>query len=194
MSLQSVNNLVWVDLEMTGLDPDKESIIEVATLITDGDLNILEEGPCLAIHQNDEILDRMDEWNKSHHSSSGLLQRVKDSKVMMANAEKITLDFISKYCPEKTSPLCGNSIGHDRRFIANYMKKLSSYLHYRSIDVTSIKELVNRWYPDGPKPPRKSEAHLASIDIRESLEELIFYRKHYFIEGALKSQDSQPPK
>lgn len=194
MSLQNPHNLVWVDLEMTGLDFDKETIIEIATLITDGELNILEEGPCLAIHQNDEILDRMDEWNQSHHSSSGLLQRVKDSKVMMADAEKITLDFISKYCPEKTSPLCGNSIGHDRRFLAKYMKTFSSYLHYRSIDVTSIKELVNRWYPDGPKPPRKSEAHLASIDIRESLEELIFYRKHYFIEGALKSQDSPPPK
>ena len=194
MSLQNPNNLVWMDLEMTGLDPDKETIIEVATFITDGDLNILEEGPCLAIHQNDEILDRMDEWNQSHHSSSGLLQRVKDSKLSVANAEKITLDFISKYCPEKTSPLCGNSIGHDRRFIAKYMKTISSYLHYRSIDVTSIKELVNRWYPDGPKPPRKSEAHLASIDIRESLEELIFYRKHYFIHGALKSQDSQPPQ
>lgn len=194
MSLQNPNNLVWIDLEMTGLDPDKETIIEIATLITDGALNILEEGPCLAIHQNDEILDRMDAWNKSHHSSSGLLQRVKDSKLSVANAEKITLDFIGKYCPEKISPLCGNTIGHDRRFIAKYMQTLSSYLHYRSIDVTSIKELVNRWYPDGPKPPRKSEAHLANIDIRESVEELTFYRKHYFIEGALKSPYSQPPQ
>lgn len=175
---------------MTGLDPEKEVIIEIATLVTDGDLNILEEGPCLAIHQDDEILNRMDEWNQTHHTASGLLQRVKDSKISMAEAETLTLDFIKKYCPEKTSPLCGNSIGHDRRFIAKYMRTLSEYLHYRSIDVTSVKELVTRWYPKGSKPPRKSEAHLASIDIRESLEELIFYRKHYFIDGALKSQDS----
>lgn len=166
---------------MTGLDAEVETIIEIATIITDGDLNVLEEGPSLAIHQEDEILDRMDEWNQTHHAASGLLERVKASTLTMAEAEQRSLDFIKKYCAPKTSPLCGNSINHDRRFLAKYMKELHDYLHYRNIDVTSVKELVNRWYPKGPKPPTKSETHLALTDIRESIEEIIFYRKHFFI-------------
>ena len=180
MSKQSPNNLVWMDLEMTGLDPDKELIIEIATLITDSDLNILETGPCLAINQSNAILSRMDAWNTTTHQASGLTTKVMESKITDAEAEQATLDFIKQYCPPQTSPLCGNSIGQDRRFLIKYMRKLHDYFHYRSIDVTSVKEMVKRWYPKGPKFPKKSQVHSAEIDVRESLEELKFYRKHYF--------------
>jgi len=183
MSKNSSNNMVWMDLEMTGLDPEKELIIEIATLVTDGDLNILEEGPCLAIKQSNAILSRMDAWNTTTHKASGLTERVMASTVSPQEAEKATLDFIKKYCKPATSPLCGNSIGQDRRFLVKYMRELSDYLHYRSVDVTTIKELVKRWYPKGPKFPKKSGVHLASVDVRESLEELIFYRKCYFSNG-----------
>ncbi len=192
MSLQSRDNLIWMDLEMTGLDVDKEVIIEIATLITDGQLNLVAEGPCLAIHQSDDILERMDDWNRTHHSASGLVQRVKASKVSLAGAEDLTLEFIKKYCPAKHSPLCGNSVGQDRKFLEKYMRNLSDYLHYRNIDVTSVKEVVNRWYPDGPKLPRKSEAHQAMTDIRESLRELTFYRKNFFKDGALADKKPAP--
>ncbi|MFQ5481830.1 MAG: oligoribonuclease [Nitrospinaceae bacterium] len=179
------NNLVWIDLEMTGLDPEIESIIEIATIITDKDLNVLEEGPNLVIHQPDEILKRMDEWNTQHHNASGLVERVRKSTITMAAAERQTLDFIRKFAPYKTSPLCGNSVGQDRKFLDKYMKELADYMHYRNIDVTSIKEVVRRWYPAGPRVPKKSELHLALIDIRESIDELIFYREHYFhVNGA----------
>jgi len=180
MSKQSPDNLVWMDLEMTGLDPDKEVIIEIATLITDSDLNILAEGPCLAVNQSNEILSRMDEWNTNTHGASGLTQKVKESRINDGEAERITLDFIKQYVPPQKSPLCGNSISQDRRFLVKYMRELHDYLHYRSIDVTSVKELVKRWFPTGPKFPKKSQVHSANIDVRESLEELIFYRKHYF--------------
>ncbi len=190
MNEQSPNNLVWMDLEMTGLDPEIETIIEIATIVTDGDLNILEEGPCLAIHQNDEILNRMDEWNTQHHTASGLVERVRNSRITLQEAEKSTLAFIKQYCPANATPLCGNSISHDRRFLVKYMRSLHDYLHYRSIDVTSIKEVVRRWYPNGPKFPKKSQVHLANVDVRESLEELIFYRKHYFSNGAREPEIS----
>jgi oligoribonuclease len=180
MKKKSSENIVWMDLEMTGLDPDCELIIEIATIVTDGQLNILEEGPCLVIHQSNEILTRMDEWNTTHHKASGLIQRVKESTMNEAVAEQITLEFIKKHCIKFKSPLAGNSIAQDRRFLAKYMKNLNGYLHYRNIDVTTIKELVRRWHPTGPKFPKKSQAHLASIDVRESLQELEFYRKHYF--------------
>ncbi|GJL77075.1 MAG: oligoribonuclease [Nitrospinaceae bacterium] len=180
MSKQSSSNLVWMDLEMTGLDPDKELIIEIATLVTDSDLNILEEGPCLAINQSNAILSRMDAWNTTTHGASGLTNRVMESTITDQEAERITLDFIKQYCPPETSPLCGNSIAQDRRFLIKYMRELHDYFHYRSIDVTSVKELVKRWFPQGPKFPKKSQVHSADIDVRESLEELIFYRKHYF--------------
>jgi oligoribonuclease len=180
MSKQSPNNLVWMDLEMTGLDPDKELIIEIATLVTDSDLNTLEEGPCLAIKQSNAILSRMDAWNTTTHGASGLTNKVMQSTISNAEAEKATLDFIKQYCPPQTSPLCGNSIGQDRRFLIKYMPELHDYFHYRSIDVTSIKEVIKRWFPKGPKFPKKSSVHSADIDVRESLEELIFYRKHYF--------------
>lgn len=180
MSKQSPNNLVWMDLEMTGLDPDKELIIEIATLVTDSDLNILAEGPCLAIKQSNAILSRMDAWNTTTHGASGLTTKVMNSTISNADAEQATLDFIKQYCPPQISPLCGNSIGQDRRFLIKYMPELHDYFHYRSIDVTSVKELLKRWYPKGPKFPKKSSVHSADIDVRESLEELIFYRKHYF--------------
>ena len=150
MDKQSALNLVWMDLEMTGLDPDLEVIIEIASLVTDQDLNILAEGPCLAIHQSDEILARMDAWNQKHHNASGLVERVRKSKITTEEASRQTLAFIKQYCPENTAPLCGNSITQDRKFLAKYMDELHEYLHYRSVDVTSIKELVRRWYPDGP--------------------------------------------
>ena len=185
MDKKSSLNLVWMDLEMTGLDPDLEVIIEIATLVTDHDLNILAEGPCLAIHQSDEILTRMDDWNQKHHNASGLVERVRKSKITNEEASRQTLEFIKQYCPENTSPLCGNSIGQDRKFLDKYMKKLHNYLHYRSVDVTSVKELVKRWYPDGPKLSRKSDSHMALTDVKESLDELIFYRKEYFISNGL---------
>ncbi len=172
-----------MDLEMTGLDPEKELIIEIATLVTDGELNILEEGPCLAIKQSNAILSRMDAWNTTTHQASGLTERVMSSKISCREAEEATLSFIKKHCPPETTPLCGNSIGQDRRFLVKYMTELHDYLHYRSVDVTTIKELIKRWYPKGPKFPKKSGVHLASVDVRESLEELIFYRKHYIFNG-----------
>ncbi len=182
MSQVDPNNLVWIDLEMTGLDAEREVIIEIATIITDSELNIVAEGPCLAIHQDDKYLDNMDDWNTKTHGQSGLTQRVRDSQISIEEAEQKTLDFIKQYVPENTSPLCGNSIGQDRRFLDREMKQLTEYLHYRNIDVTSVKELVKRWFPNGPKLPKKSEAHMALIDIRESIEELIFYRKHFFLD------------
>jgi len=175
----SKNNLVWMDLEMTGLDPDQETIIEIATIITDSELNIVDEGPSLAIHQPDAMLDAMDEWNTTHHGSSGLTARVKASQINMAEAEAKTLDFIKQYVPEGVSPLCGNSVHQDRRFLVLYMASLENYLHYRNIDVSTIKELSRRWYPK-MRAPRKSGAHLALIDVRESIEELYWYRQHLF--------------
>ena len=188
MDKQSELNMVWMDLEMTGLDPDLEVIIEIASLVTDYDLNILAEGPCLAIHQNDEILARMDAWNQKHHNASGLVERVRKSKITNDEASRQTLEFIKQYCPENTAPLCGNSISQDRKFLCKYMNELHNYLHYRSVDVTSIKELVRRWYPNGPKLPRKSDSHMALTDVRESLSELIFYRKEYFTSNGLSNQ------
>lgn len=189
MAKKSSHNLIWMDLEMTGLDVDKEVIIEIATLVTDQELNIIGEGPCLAIHQKDDILERMDEWNRTTHNASGLVQKVKSSNIFLQKAEQQTLEFVRKFCPSKTSPLCGNSIGQDRKFLEKYMPKLHGFLHYRNIDATTIKELVLRWYPDGPKPPKKSDAHTAKIDVHESLAELIFYRKHYFVQGLVGEEE-----
>lgn len=183
------DNLVWIDLEMTGLDYETESIIEIATIITDKHLNVLAEGPNLVIHQPDELLNRMDEWNTQHHTASGLVDRVRNSKIGLSEAERATLDFVKQFVPYKTSPLCGNSIHQDRKFLEKYMKELCDFLHYRTIDVTSIKEVVKRWYPNGPKVPKKSDAHLALIDIRESIDELAFYREHYFIGNGNPPQD-----
>ena len=191
MAKKSKYNLVWMDCEMTGLDVEKEVLIEIATLITDSELNILEEGPCIAVHQRDELLEKMDEWNTKHHNASGLVKRVRESLINEVEAEKRTLDFIKKYCPKGISPLCGNSIHQDRKFLHKYMPEMQDYFHYRSIDVTSIKELVSRLYPNGPKFPKKSQEHVAMIDIRESLQELIFYRENYFLgQEAIVSEPS----
>lgn len=176
----SAENLVWIDLEMTGLDPEKEKIIELAVIITDGQLNILEEGPDIVIHQPARILDAMDDWNKKQHAKSGLIEKVKKSKVTVAEAEKQTLEIIKKYCLPNTSPLCGNSIHHDRRFIIKYMPELNNFLHYRHIDVTTVKALVQRWYPKPQNYPRKNENHRALADIQESIRELAYLREYYF--------------
>jgi len=175
----SKQNLVWMDLEMTGLDPERETIIEIATIITDGDLNIIAEGPNIVIHQPDHLLDGMDEWNTTHHGDSGLTARVRASTTSMHHAEMQTLDFIKQYVPAHTSPLCGNSIHQDRRFLVPYMPELEAYLHYRNIDVSTIKELARRWYPNETAPIKKAE-HLALADIRESINELRWYREKLF--------------
>ena len=175
------NNLIWLDLEMTGLLPDKDRIIEVATLVTDANLNVLAEGPCLAIYQHDEVLDEMDDWCTRTHTSSGLVARIRDSKVDIAEAEAQTLTFLKQWLEPGTSPLCGNSIAHDRRFVRRYMPEFESFLHYRNVDVSSIKELVHRWYPPELWAPKKQGNHLALDDIRESVEELRYYRENLFI-------------
>lgn len=174
------DNLVWMDLEMTGLDLEKERIIEIATIITDGDLRILAEGPNLVIHQKPKLLKAMDDWNRTQHSKSGLIELVKTSKISEEEAETLTLDFVKKYCLEKKSPLCGNSIHHDRRFLIKYMPRLSDYLHYRHIDVSTVRALVERWYPKNRNAPKKKDAHRAITDLKESIEELRFLRKTYF--------------
>lgn len=170
-------------MEMSGLDPDRDVILEIATLITDEQLELLAEGPVLAVRQPKRILDRMDRWNTEHHTSSGLVDRVLRSEVTATEAEAQTLAFVKKYCLVRKSPLCGNSVYQDRRFLQHYMPEMEKFLHYRNVDVSTIKELVRRWYPNGPKPPEKKHAHLALDDIRESIEELRFYRAEYFPKG-----------
>ncbi len=167
-------------MEMTGLDPDADRIIEIATIITDPQLEVVAEGPVLAVHQPDEVLAAMDTWNTEHHGESGLTDRVRKSTISVADAEQQTLDFVRAHVGEKASPLCGNSIWQDRRFLARYMPTLESYMHYRIIDVSTIKELVRRWYPGGIGTPPKNNTHLALDDVRESIEELKFYRKTVF--------------
>jgi oligoribonuclease len=172
-------NLVWIDLEMTGLSPENDVIIEIATVITDAQLNQLAEGPVIAVKQSLQRLANMDEWNTRTHTESGLVNRVKQSKIDAATAEKQTLDFIRQYVPGNHSPLCGNSICQDRRFLARYMPKLEAYLHYRNLDVTSIKELITRWRPDLLDGFKKQNTHRALDDIRESIEELKYYRTYF---------------
>lgn len=169
-----------MDLEMTGLDPEKERIIEIATIVTDGNLNILAEGPNRVIHQPLRLLKKMDAWNESHHKKSGLFEEVRKSKVTLKKAERQTLEFIKKYSPPKKALLCGNSVHHDRRFLIKYMPKIHEYLHYRLVDVSSIRSVIDRWYPKSKEVPEKKELHRALDDIKESIEELRFYRKHYF--------------
>lgn len=178
--MTSDDHLVWMDLEMTGLDPERDTILEIATLISSSSLDIVAEGPVIAVHQPQDVLAGMDEWNREHHGASGLLERVRRSPHGMREAEELTLDFVRRYSGVGASPLCGNSIWQDRRFLARYMPELESHLHYRNIDVSTVKELFRRWYPDGPQPPEKRHAHLALDDIRESIEELRFYRRAIF--------------
>ena len=175
-TLQSRDNLIWIDLEMTGLDPSKERIIEIATLVTDSDLNILAEGPNLVISQPIEFLDGMDEWNQNQHGSSGLIEEVKNSNVTTQVAEIDTLEFISKYVGEKVSPMCGNTVSHDRRFLSKYMPRLESYFNYRHIDVSSFKEAAVRWMNEAQVYEKKG-SHRALGDIKESVAELKFYKE-----------------
>ena len=178
---KSKKNLVWIDLEMTGLDPEKEGIIEIATIVTDEHLNILAQGPNLVIHQKQNLLKKMDDWNQKQHKKSGLIDEVKRSKVTLKRAETKTLNFIKKFCLPGKSPLCGNVIDQDRRFLIRYMPRLNQYLHYRHIDVSTIKSLVRFWYPKDKNIPKKQDAHRSLSDIRESIEELRYYRDAYFI-------------
>ena len=177
--MNNAQNLIWIDLEMTGLDPDNDVIIEMATIVTDSNLNTLAEGPVIAIHHSDAVLARMDEWNTRTHGGSGLTQRVKDSTTTMAQAEAQTIAFLEQWVPKGKSPICGNSICQDRRFLYTYMKDLESYFHYRNLDVSTLKELVARWAPEVRDSLVKKGTHLALDDIRESIAELQHYRKHF---------------
>src|SRR5262245_16176255 len=173
-------NLIWMDLEMTGLDPERNVIIEMATIITDGELNTIAEGPCFALRQPEARLAEMDDWNVKHHTESGLLKRVRESLVSPEEAEAVTLAFLEKYTERGQSPLCGNTIWQDRRFLVRYMPLLESHLHYRMVDVSTVKELVRRWRPDLVASFSKRNEHLALSDIRESIDELRFYRDRFF--------------
>lgn len=176
---QDANNLIWIDLEMTGLDTQNDCIIEIATVVTDAQLNILAEGPVIAIHQSEEILKAMDEWNTRQHAKSGLTKRVQESTATEAEAEKKTIEFLEEYVPKGKSPMCGNSICQDRRFMARCMPELEEYFHYRNLDVSTLKELVTRWAPETGKGLTKNNNHLALDDIKDSIEELKYYREHF---------------
>lgn len=175
-------NLVWIDMEMTGLDPDNDRIIEVAAVVTDPELNILAQGPVFAIHQSDALLDGMDAWNKGTHGRSGLIERVKTSTVTEAEAEVQLIEFLKQYVPSGKSPMCGNSICQDRRFMARGMPKLEAFFHYRNLDVSTLKELCKRWKPAIASGFKKHQMHTALADIVESIEELRYYREHFIKE------------
>jgi oligoribonuclease len=173
------NALIWIDLEMTGLNPERDRIIEIATVVTDANLNLIAEGPVIAVRQPDEVLETMDEWNRRTHGASGLIERVKASTIDEKEAERLTLDFVSRYVPRNRSPMCGNSICQDRRFLARYMPELESWFHYRNLDVSTLKELAARWRPELAAGLSKKNTHRALDDIRESIEELRYYRERF---------------
>lgn len=177
--LRNEMNLIWVDLEMTGLDPEKERIIEVAVVVTDANLNVLAEAPVYAIHQSDAILNGMDAWNKGTHGKSGLIDRVKASNITEAMAEDALIDFLIDYVPKGKSPMCGNTICQDRRFMAKTMPKLEAFFHYRNLDVSTLKELARRWKPELIDGFKKQQKHTALADIMESIDELKYYREHF---------------
>jgi oligoribonuclease len=172
-------NLIWIDLEMTGLIPEHDVIIEIATVVTDAQLNVVDEGPSIAIHQSNELLDGMDEWNTNQHNHSGLVKRVQESKISIAEAESQTLNFLMKYVDLGASPMCGNSICQDRRFLYNYMPDLEKFFHYRHIDVSTLKELAVRWKPNIISDSYKKSKHLALSDIYDSIDELKHYRENF---------------
>ena len=173
------NNLIWIDMEMTGLQPDSDRIIEIALLVTDAQLGAVAEGPVLVVHQPDEVLEAMDSWNRSTHKKSGLIERVRASKMSEADAERAALAFLEQHVPANASPMCGNSICQDRRFLARWMPRLEAHFHYRNLDVSTLKELVRRWKPELLKGFSKEGRHEAMADILESIEELKYYRKAF---------------
>jgi oligoribonuclease len=179
--MPSSDYLIWIDLEMTGLKPDTDVIIEMATIVTDANLDIVAEGPVIAIHQSADVLDAMDDWNKRTHSVSGLIERVRDSKYTMASAEKRTLEFLNALVEPNSSPMCGNSICQDRRFMARHMPTLEKFFHYRNLDVSTVKELARRWAPGILTGFAKQGEHRALADIQESIRELNYYREHLFV-------------
>jgi oligoribonuclease len=183
LSKKSKKNLVWIDCEMTGLDPMKDTLLEIATIITDYELEIVARGPVLAIRTSEARLAAMDAWNRRTHKKSGLLDRVRTEGVTAAEAEKQTLGFVKKYCYARTAPLCGNTIGQDKRFLARYMPDLHEFLHYKVIDVSSIKLLAKAWYGNKYEPPKKQELHRAQADIEESIAELRYFREHVFVKA-----------
>lgn len=172
--------LIWIDMEMTGLEPETDRVIEIATLITDADLNILAEGPVVAVRQSDSVLAGMDEWNQRTHGDSGLVARVRASQSDEADAEQQTLDFLREYAETGSSPMCGNSVHQDRRFLVKYMPTLEAFFHYRNLDVSTVKELARRWRPELPGGFNKNGSHKALDDIRDSVSELQYYREHFF--------------
>ena len=172
-------NLIWIDLEMTGLVPERHRIIEIATIVTDQDLNVLAEGPVIAVHQSDEELAAMDEWCTRQHGQSGLTERVRQSRVSLAEAEQQTLAFLRQHLTPGASPMCGNTIGQDRRFLVKYMPKLEAYFHYRNLDVSTLKELAKRWRPDVFNAFKKQQAHTALADVQESIDELLHYKERF---------------
>ncbi|MDO4641875.1 MAG: oligoribonuclease [Neisseria sp.] len=187
--MQDKNNLCWLDMEMTGLDPEKERVIEIAMVITDKDLNVLAQSEVYAIHQSDSVLNAMDEWNTATHTRTGLTQRVRESHHTEAEVEQKLLDFMAQWVPEKTTPMCGNTIHQDRRFMVRYMPKLEAYFHYRNLDVSTLKELARRWYPTLTKGLVKRGSHQALDDILESIEEMRYYREHFL---KLPEREEQP--
>ncbi len=177
---QNEQNLIWVDMEMTGLEPETDRVLEMAMIVTDKDLNVLAEGPVIAVHQSDDVLAAMDDWNQRTHGQSGLIDRVKASEFDEAKAVAECLKFMQEWVPERQSPMCGNSIGQDRRFMVKYMPELERYFHYRNIDVSTVKELVRRWKPEVMDEFKKAGTHQALDDIRESIAEMQFYRERVF--------------
>jgi oligoribonuclease len=176
---KSDQNLIWIDCEMTGLDPEVDRLIEIAVVVTGPDLLTRVEGPVLVIHQSDEQLDKMDAWNKGTHGRSGLVDKVKASFTSEAEAELALLEFVAKYAPKGAVPMCGNTIGQDRRFLVKYMPKLEAFFHYRNIDVSTLKELAKRWRPDVYNAFKKQQKHTALADVHESIEELAHYREQF---------------
>lgn len=176
---QDPNYLVWLDMEMTGLNPDQDRIIELAMIVTNSDLEVMAQSPVWAVHQTDDVLDGMDDWNKTTHGNSGLIARVKASHLNEAAVESEALAFMQQYVPQRVTPMCGNSIGQDRRFMARYMPVLEDWFHYRNLDVSTLKELCRRWRPDLAGGFKKESAHTALADIQESIEELKYYRQHF---------------